>query len=133
MSRSFMCGGNVSPARFVKPDTSETGGVVLQCGAGERPIGISQPGTRNPPISGLDDGYAGIDNVNTIIVYTETDEAWLQSGGSFSFGALLKSDSSGRGVNAGSDADIYGAVALQSATAADQLVRVRVRIADRAS
>ena len=130
MSRSFMCAGNIAPSRFVKADSSKTGGFVLQAGAGEAVVGISQTGVRQPPISGLDDGYAGINNTNAIEVLTETDEGWLELGGTVSFGDLLKADASGKGVASSSDGENYGALSLESGTSG-KLIRVRVRIGSR--
>lgn len=126
MSRSYLCNGNVSPSRFIKLDTSKTGGWVLQAGAGDVPIGVSQPGVRQPPLAGLDDGYAGVQGVNQIESLEAEDEGWLQAGAAVTLGDLLKPDSSGRGVTASSDGNVYGALALETATAADQLIRVRV-------
>lgn len=128
MSYSYMCGGNVAPSRFVKFDSTQgVGGVVVQAGAGEAVIGISQPGVRQPPLAGLDDGYAGIQNVNQIIVFTVGDICWVEAGGNITQGNLLKSDSSGRAVATTADGDIYGAIAEESNTlGAGYLVKVRV-------
>lgn len=125
MSMSFLASGNISPSRFVKQDTSNEG-YVSQAGAGERAIGVSQSGTRQPPISGLDDGYAATQNTAPLTVFTATDECDLEAGGAITNGDYLKSDSSGRGVTASSADDIYCAIALRAATTAGQLVRVRV-------
>lgn len=138
MSRSYMCSGSVSPSRFVKADTTKTGGYVLQAtdgagSAGDLVVGISQSGTRSAPIPGLNDGFAGIADVNTIEVLTETDEGWVQSGAAFAFGARLKSNADGKAIAVSADGDNYGAVAMQSADAADKLVKVRVMIGQRAS
>lgn len=126
MSISMMPNGNIVPSRFVKPDATQIGGYCLQAGAGDRMIGVAEPGVRQPPISGLDDGYAGIQNSNPILVFTTNDECWLESGAAVTSGDLLKSDISGRGITASSDGDIYGAMALQTSTASGQLIRVRV-------
>jgi hypothetical protein len=134
MSKSYLPSGNCEPMHFMKADTSKAaGGYVLQAGAGERVIGISQPGTWQAAIVGLDDGFAGIADTTPIIVFTETDECWVISGGAFSTDDLLKSDANGEAVVASSDADQVGAVALESSTAAGKKVRVRVRIMQRAS
>lgn len=126
MSRSYLCNGNVTPSRFVKLDTSTAGGYVLQAGATDKPIGVSQSGTRQPPIEGLDDGYAGVQNVNTIEVLESEDEGYLEIGAAVTLGDYLKPSTGGVGITASSDADIYGAIALQSGTASGQLIRVRV-------
>lgn len=128
MSMSFMPNGNIAPSRFVKIDATQVGGYCLQAGSGDKVIGISEPGVRQPPISGLDDGFAGIQNSNAIEVLTTNDEGWLETGGTVTFGDLLKPDANGKGVTAGSDGDFFGAIALQSSTGAAQLIRVRVQL-----
>lgn len=128
MSMSFMPSGNISPSRFVKLDTSKVGGYCAQAGSGDKVIGVSEPGVRQPPISGLDDGFAGIADSNAIEVLTTNDEGWIECGAAVTFGDLLKPDSNGKGITAGTDGDFFGAIALQTSTAAGQLVRVRVQI-----
>jgi hypothetical protein len=127
MSMSFLANGNIYPSRFVKNDTSTTGGYIIMAGSGDRTIGVSQPGVRQPPISGLDDGYAGVQNVNQVEVATEKDETWLELGGTVTYGDYLKASTNGVGVTAGSDTDQYGAQALQSGKSGD-LIRVLVII-----
>ena len=51
MSRSYMAGGNVNPAVFVKSNGVDR--QVVQCtGSADQPIGISQEGTDAPPLDG---------------------------------------------------------------------------------
>lgn len=127
MSRSFMPNGNIIPSRFVKQDTSTLGGYVLQAGASDTPIGVSQPGTHQPPIPGLDDGFAGIQNVGMPIeVFMSGDECWLEIGAAVTLGDFLKPSTNGVAITASADGDIYGAIALQSGTASGQLIKVRV-------
>lgn len=126
MSQSFVTNGNVTPCRFVKLDTTKTGGYCLQAGSGDRPIGVAQPGTRQPPMAGLDDGFAGVAGVNEIIVFTETDVCAVEIAASVTAGDYLKPDTNGRAVTASSDGDQYGAIALQSGTALGQLVRCKI-------
>ena len=131
MSLSMMANGNISPSRFLKLDATKVGGYVIQATAGsgshgDPVIGISQPGVRQPPISGLDDGFAGIQDVNAIEVFTTNDECWVQCGAAVTFGDYLKSDANAKAITASSSGDFVGAQALQTSTAADQLVRVRV-------
>lgn len=128
MAQSYAPNGNISPNRFVKADTTTTGGYVVQAGAGDPVLGVSQPGTRQAPLSGLDDTYAGVAGGPHVEVATPGDRTWLQTGGAVTWGDYLKSDSSGRGVTASSDGDWYGARALQTGTAADQLVEVEIII-----
>lgn len=127
MSMSRMPSGNIAPSRFVKIDSTKAGGYVAQAGAGDVVFGISEQGVRQPPITGLDDGYAGILDSNSIVVFTEKDECWIECGAAVTEGDLLKSDANGKGITAGSDGDYYGAQAEQTSTAAGQLVRVVVK------
>jgi len=129
---SYLCNGSVNPSRFVKGDPTQTGGgYVIQCVGSDRPIGISQPGVRQPPINLLDDGFAGVAGINEIEVIVPGEhiqECWLESGAAVSAFDYLKPDGSGRGITAGSDGDQYGAIAQQAATAVGQLIRVRLLI-----
>ena len=64
MPESRVANGNIAPCRAVKLDSTTAGGKVLQCGAGDKAFGISQPESRNPPYSTLDDGYCAIAGEN---------------------------------------------------------------------
>lgn len=125
MSMSFLASGNVYPSRFVKQDTSSEG-YVSQAGAGEKPFGVSQPGTRQPPIEGLDDGYAAIQNVGTLEVFVNGDECWVEIGAAVTNGDYLKPSTNGVAITASSADDVYGAIALQAGTTSGQLIRCRV-------
>lgn len=125
MSRSYLVSASVAPCRFVKLDSSASG-YVLHAGAGEVAIGISQPGTRLPPIDGYEDGYAAVQNVEAITVYEAGDECWVEAGGAISHGDLLKPSTAGVAITASSDGNIYSAQALQPATASGELIRVKV-------
>lgn len=125
MSRSYLTSASVSPNRAVKQDTSNPG-YVLHAGAGERAIGISQNGTRLPPISGYDDGYAAVQNVESICVYEMGDECWAEAGAAITNGDLLKPSTAGVLITSSSDGDQYIAQALQSASASGELILVKV-------
>lgn len=125
MSMSFLASGSVAPCRFIKQDTSNEG-YVLAAGAGDLPFGVSQPGTRLPPIDGFDDGFAATQNTASLTVYTAQDECWLEIGAAVTNGDYLKPSTNGVGITASSADNIYGAIALQAGTASGQLIRVRV-------
>ncbi|MDE2101453.1 MAG: hypothetical protein KGL39_29680 [Patescibacteria group bacterium] len=131
MAKSFMPNGSVTASRFVKLDATQTGGYVLQCGAGDIITGVAQQGTQEAPLVGLDSAFAGTQEQNEILVYTPPDTCTLEIGAAVSLGDFLKSDASGRGITAGTDGDWYGARAMQSGTAAGQLIRVEVIIGSR--
>lgn len=120
---SFKAGGNISPARFVKPDTT-TDEQVLQCGAGDRIIGVSQAGTHRTPYSTLDDGYAAV-ATEEIEVFGIGEQPWLELGGTVAVGDRLKADANGKGVATTTDLDEWGAIALQAGIVG-QLARVQV-------
>ncbi len=124
MSRSYIAGGNIAPSVFVTPDTSVVGGQVLQATSGDKIIGISQPGTRQAPLPGLDDGYCAI-ATQGLVVYDIKDVAWLQIGGTVTFGDFLKPTTGGVGISTTSDGDYYGARALESGVSGD-LIQVEV-------
>lgn len=136
MTTSRYCGGNVKPYRFVKQDTVQ--GKVTQAtdGAGsngDKIFGISDKGTWQPPLglvggaTALDDGYAGIVGSPPITVWMDGAECYILSGASFAIDDELKADSDGRGITGTASGDQIGAIALEAATAANQLVKVRVK------
>ena len=126
-SPSFVAGGTIAPATFVKMDV--TAGAandhqVVQCGAGGRAIGISQEGMkRTPGLPGSDITIAA-EAGNTLRVYGLTEECLLTLGGTVTHGDFLKSDASGNGV-AASTGDLYGAMAEESGVSG-QKIRVQV-------
>lgn len=126
-SFSKLPAGNIAPCRFVKLGT--TAGTILQCGANEQIWGISGPGTRRAPLSGWDDGYAGISGDGAInVVGPGDDEALLDLGGTVTYGAFLKSDANGKGVAGSSDKDVCGAIALSAGVDGDRIKVKPIRI-----
>jgi hypothetical protein len=131
-SPRFIADGNINPSRFVKIESAGTTGYeVLQAAAAtDRPIGISQEGTRQPPGVVGSDGYAAHAG-ETLQVYGEAEEALLTIGsGGCTQGDYLKSDGSGQGVTVsfteGTGLLFYGAVALETANSGE-LARVLVK------
>lgn len=120
---NFLAKGNISPCRFVKVASADFG--VTQCAAGtDKPIGVSQIGTRNAPGTAADDGFAAIDGEG-LKVFTEGDECLLEAGsGGWTRGDYLKSDGSGKGVpltlaEPGTAVNFMGAEALESVSAGE--------------
>ena len=131
-SFSGIAGGNIVPSRFVKRSSSGGEAVILMCGAGEAPWGISQPSTRRMALSGWDDGFAAIAGENINVIGPGDDEAQIAVGAvDITAGAYLKSDADGRAVAASSDKDNVGAQALHDAKAGT-LARVKPIRFDRA-
>jgi hypothetical protein len=126
-SFSKIAGGNVSPARFVKLHTEA--GQVVHAGAGDRPWGISQPHTRRLALADWDDGYAAIDGENLNVIGPGDDEALLELGGTVTHGMLLKASTDGVGIEADTDKDKAGAIALQDGADGD-LIKVKPILVD---
>lgn len=121
-----MANGSIAPSRAVKYDTTAGAeGKVIQCGAGERAIGISQPGVRRVP-GFTDDGYAAIAG-ETLRVYRPGEiNVPAELGGTVAVGDYLKSDTDGKLVTAGSDQDDYIAIAEQDGVSGE-IIPVEVR------
>lgn len=117
-TQSAIAGGTIFPYRFVKLDPTAEGRIV-QCGAGEVPIGVSQPGTRRSPyIDQTDPPRAAL--VGEPIGYWDLAESkvGLEVVAACSPGDRLKSDTNGKGTPA-SGGDEYGAIAYDEAAAGD--------------
>lgn len=112
---SMKSGGNISPSRFVKQDTSADN-QVTQAGAGDKIFGISQAGVRRTPYSSLDDGYCAISGEDVEVFGIAEKAVLLEIGGTVTRGDRLKSDANGKGVTTTSTGDEIGAVALVSGT-----------------
>ncbi len=114
---TFILTGDTLPTRFVKQSGNFA---AVQAGAGEQPIGISQQAVKNfnSTLAGASGDPCG--------VYGESQECWLMLGGTVTAADRLKSDSTGRGVTAGST-EGSGAVALEGGSVG-QLQRVRIEI-----
>lgn len=119
----FTADGNISPACFVKISTASNNR-VLQAGANDELIGVSQKGTRRTPYPGLNDGYAAIQGEG-LGVFLLGQTAPLLMGGTVTAGDRLKSDANGNGVTA-STGDHYGAITPMSAIAG-QIVECQVQ------
>lgn len=104
---------NIAPSVFVKLSTT-LDGRVTQCGAGDKIYGISQPGERNLPYTGLQDGFAAIAGENLMIYGPGSDkDVLLKLGGTVAPGDRLKSDANGLGVVTTTPADEVGAIAQE--------------------
>jgi hypothetical protein len=112
-------GGDIYPCRLVKLSTSADF-KVLQATAGDRPIGISQEGTRYAPGTPADTGIAAAAG-DTPRVFGLGEICLLELGtGGAVRNDLLKSDANGKGVTA-SAGDEVGAIALESGAAGEKI------------
>lgn len=129
MPQSRIANGDIYPMRFVKLDTTADG-KVLQCGAGDKPIGISQKGTRRSPY--VDTSGKAAAAGEPVMLYDETEEPAIQLGGTVTPDNRLKSDANGKGIATTSDGDVYGAISL-AAGVLDQFIPVKVTVGEKAS
>lgn len=117
---TFLASGTIAPCRFVKQSDSYT---AAQAGAGDTVIGVGQQAS---------DAFNSLTVAATsgqpIGVYGNSQECYLEFGGSVTAGDRLKSDSAGKGVTANAT-EGSGAVALESGSSGN-LYRVRVQIAN---
>lgn len=120
---TWMALGDISPARFVIPSTTDfcvtqaTGGTV-------EPAGISYEFTRYAPNTPFDTGFVASSGQH-VQIYSEAQMCNIESGASFNSGVRLKPDGNGRGILA-TTGTYYGALALQGSNASGQRTKVQV-------
>lgn len=112
--------GNITPCSFVKLATTADGKVTI-CGAGDKIFGISGPSERQPPLTGLQDGYHAIADENCKVFTAGARDVMLTLGGSVSPGDRLKSDGSGFGVVTTTNLDEWGAIAMAAGTTGQRI------------
>ncbi|MBC7076740.1 MAG: DUF2190 family protein [Synergistales bacterium] len=119
---NFKAATNISPSRFVTLSAENT---VSQAGDNAEIIGVAYEGTSRAPLQDLITTNYAAQAGESVAVYSVGELCLVEAGGSISAGNLLKSDSQGRAVpiaTTGTVIQNYGAVALQSATAAGQKI-----------
>jgi hypothetical protein len=122
----MVAGGDIMPHRFVIQSTAADH-KCLQAGANGLVIGVSQRGTRNTPMDGLDDGKAAVAG-ESVHIYGAGETCLLELGGTVAAGDRLKSDANGKGVTATvGSGDNYGAFAGEAGTAG-KLIEVQVQV-----
>ena len=121
-SFSLKAGGDIRPSRFISLSADYT---VLESNATDLPFGIAHDSTKAAPADGLASAnHAELDD--QVSYYKLGDSCLLEAGIAFSAGELLGPDAEGRGTTAIAAGDVAGAIALESAAAAGELVRVQV-------
>jgi hypothetical protein len=131
---SYVAGGNIAPSRFVTASSGANSVVQADAGAGSAGdivMGISGQWQRNLPWTPTQDGYCAIAGEN-VRVYTEEEVCYLEIADTIAFGGRIKSNVDGKGIPVSADGDNIGAVAQESGIAG-QLIKVQVRIGQRAS
>lgn len=116
----FKANGTISPAVFVKIDTTGDGLAIQAAAATDLTVGVSQVGMKRAP------GLPGSDNTiaaqagDMIQVYSIGDVCLLTFGGTVTRGDLLTSNASGQGITTTTTGNWCGARALQSGTTGSQ-------------
>lgn len=119
-SFSMKSNGNVAPAVFVRPDTSDAN-LAVAAAATELTCGISGMDTRQPPYGSLDDGYHAI-AAETILVHGPGSRpVKLSIIGTVTAGDFIKPSTGGKGITTTTDKDYYGARALESGVSGDMI------------
>lgn len=116
MIKNYVASAAIPARRFVKPGGT-AGQVTLAAAVSDKIFGIS---TEVAAATGerVDVAHAGFDNL-------------IEAGAAFAAGDFLTSDGTGRGIVAAPAAGTNnrtGAVALEAATAAGDLIRVKVEM-----
>jgi len=119
---SFRASGNISPSRFVTVSGEQT---VAQAGDNQEILGVAQEGSNKAPLQDYVSTVYAAETGQQLEVYGPGELCLVEAGGNITAGNLLKSDSQGRAApvaTTGTTIQNYGAVALQSATAAGQKI-----------
>lgn len=119
---SFRASGNISPSRFVTLSGEQT---VAQAGDNQEIIGVAQEGSNKAPLQDYVSTVYAAETGQQLEVYSTGELCLVEAGAAITAGQLLKSDSQGRAVPVATTGTViqnYGAVALQSATAAGQKI-----------
>jgi hypothetical protein len=127
-----MAGGTIYPSRFVAKQTGNPYRVIQASADTDQVIGISDHRSKYlAGMFGVSAPYPAAELDDGVRVYGDGETTLLEAGAAFTADEYLVSDSSGRGVrNLLGDAAVkgIGARAIESATAAGQLVKVQVHI-----
>ncbi|HUT90250.1 MAG TPA: hypothetical protein VMY37_12180 [Thermoguttaceae bacterium] len=130
-SNNFVAGGTIPPSRFVIGDTDNDNRVLVATANAEQVVGVSQTGTNKVPLSDLvTTSYAAVEG-EPLKVYGQGDFCLIEAGAATTRFGLLKADSVGRAVNVattGATQQHYGAIGLEAAGAAGQMIRCQVLI-----
>jgi hypothetical protein len=132
-SNNFVAGGTIRPSRFVIGDSSNDNRVLESGANGEQLVGVSQPGSNTVPLSDLVSTTNAATVGQPVKVYGLGDFCLIEAGAAVTRFSLLKSDSVGRGVDiatSGTTQQFYGALALEDASAAGELIRCQIIIGD---
>jgi hypothetical protein len=96
IASTYKAVGNISPASFVKPSGSEQ---VVQCGAGDVSIGVSQPGTNSAPGTTGASPYAAVSG-QSVVVYHMSQIVEVTIGAVAIVPGFVKADANGFAIQA---------------------------------
>jgi hypothetical protein len=122
-----MANGDIRPSRFVQIDSSADHKGIE--GEDNVPvIGVSMESSNYPPLSDLAITVLAASAGQYFKMYGDGEQCLLEAGSAITRGNKLKSDGDGRGVPIVSNTTLqhWGAIALQSAAAAGELIPVQV-------
>ncbi len=119
----YVAGGTILPCRFLVASTSADFTALQASTAGAVVFGISQEGSKIPPIDGWTDSISGNACVvgDPVPYWGEHDEALLELGGTVTAGALLSTDANGKGVVSSTSGHAIGARALQAGSSGEKI------------
>lgn len=126
MSDTFglIAGGDINPSRFIVINDDYE--VVEGAAATDVLFGVSHDSAKDAPIDGLQSNTLHAEEGDHVSYYKLGDSCLLEAGDAISAGAVLTSDASGRGVTASAAGSWIGAIALEAAGAAGELIRVQI-------
>lgn len=122
---SLKAGGNINPSVFVELDASADATVIQGDASTVLAFGVSGESTEDAPgLSGASSYHASTTS-EAVKVFGPGESCLLTAGAAVTRGALLKSNASGQGITA-TTGTYANAVAIESASGAGELIRVRV-------
>lgn len=117
---NFKAGGDINPKRFVVIDATDTNTVVEASGVTAVLVGISTDATKASPSDGA--STLAAEDGDHIETRMDGEVALLNLGtGGATAGDKLTSDSDGKGITSSTDEDYWGALALESGSAGEDI------------
>ena len=117
MIKNYVASAAIPARRFVKPGAT-AGQVTLAAAVSDKIFGITTELSADAAGQRIDVAHAGIDNL-------------IEAGAAFAAGDFLTSDATGRGIVPAPAVGVNnrtGAIALEAAAAAGDLIRVKVEM-----
>lgn len=123
----YIAGGDIAPSRFVMLEAG-VAKTVLQATNNAKIMGVSQEGARQAPLNDTVTTVLAAQDGEQLKVYADSDtDVLVEAGAAITSGATVRSDALGRAVTATSGQN-GGAVALEGAALAGELIKVQIAI-----